>query len=142
MIANANSAIPPMIATRTASCGVSVGRRSLSRYIPARPRSPRRPSGPASRGGRRRRRSSSGSTASDGRSSLRQPVKIGSASSAFSSTVRIMSRITSGLTRAPMSSISETAAKATTQAAVASVPTASGISPWLGSRTSRKRPTP
>ena len=36
MTANAARAIPPMIATRTASCGVSVGRRSLSRYIGAR----------------------------------------------------------------------------------------------------------
>ena len=53
-----------------------------------------------------------------------------------------MSRSTSGLTRAPMSSISATAANATTQAAVASVPTTTGSSPWLGSRTSRKRPTP
>src|SRR5918992_3774936 len=35
MIANAASAMPPTIATRTASCGVSVGRRSLSRYIAA-----------------------------------------------------------------------------------------------------------
>src|ERR687896_1047470 len=35
MTAKAASAMPPTIATRTASCGVSVGRRSLSRYIAA-----------------------------------------------------------------------------------------------------------
>ncbi len=48
-----------------------------------------------------------------------------------------MSRSTSGLTRAPMSSISDTAAKAVTHAAVAAAPTGIGSSPWLGSRTSR-----
>ena len=65
----------------------------------------------------------------------------GSASSALSSTVTTMSRITSGLTRAPTSSMKETAAKVRTQPAVAAAPTGTGISPWLGSRTSRKRPT-
>ena len=33
--ANITSATPPITATRKASCGVSVGRRSLSRYIGA-----------------------------------------------------------------------------------------------------------
>ena len=70
------------------------------------------------------------------------PVNTGSASRALSRTVTIISRITSGLTRAPMSSISDTAANAVTQPAVAAAPTATGSRPWLGSRTSRKRPTP
>jgi hypothetical protein len=60
----------------------------------------------------------------------------------FRSTVTIASRITRGLTLAPMSSMNDTAANATTKPPVADAPTASGSSPWLGSRISRKRPTP
>ncbi len=77
MTAKATSATPPMMATRAASCGVSVGPpvvvqvHQISR--------PRRPSGPVSRGGRRRRPSSSGSTASDGRRRRRMSTNTGSA---------------------------------------------------------------
>jgi hypothetical protein len=53
-----------------------------------------------------------------------------------------MSRSTSGLTVAPTSSMNDTAANASTHAPVATAPTANGSSPWLGSRTSLKRPTP
>ena len=52
------------------------------------------------------------------------------------------SRITSGLTLAPTSSMNDTAANATTNPPVAAAPTAIGRRPWLGSRSSRKRPTP
>jgi hypothetical protein len=69
-------------------------------------------------------------------------MNTGSASSVFKSTVTSMSRSTSGLTVAPTSSMNDTAANASTHAPVATAPTASGSSPWLGSRTSLKRPTP
>src|SRR5215210_6767114 len=69
----------------------------------------------------RRRRRSSGSTLRTGRSSLRLAVNTGRASRALRSVVTIASRITSGLTLAPTSSMNDTAAKATRKPPVAGI---------------------
>ena len=122
MTANATSATPPMIATRSASCGVSDRAPVVVEvHQISRPREAERAR--LARCAWRRRPARAGRTISDGAQQRADDREHGSASSALGARSRACRGSRAGSRAAPTSSMNDTAAKVGTQPAVAAAPT-------------------